>query len=343
MHIGLTFDLRAEYLAAGYTEEETAEFDRPDTIEAIEAALQFLGHQTDRIGHVRQLVQRLAAGDRWDLVLNIAEGLHGLARESQVPAVLDAYQIPYTFSDPLVTAVCLHKGLSKLVVRQAGIPTPDFALVERLEDVRRVSLPYPLFAKPVAEGTGKGIDARSKVSDPAGLERVCSELLARFRQPVLVETFLPGREMTVGLWGTGRSAEVIGTLEIRLRPSAEPYAYSYANKEACEDRVDYRLADAADATVREAEHLALAAWRALGCRDAGRVDVRCDATGQPQFIEVNPLAGLHPQHSDLPMLCTACGIPYVRLIERIVESALERAKPDCRRATGAAWPCGTAF
>jgi len=344
MRIGLTFDLRGEYLAAGYTEEETAEFDRPDTIEAIEAALQFLGHQTDRIGNLRQLVQRLAAGDRWDLVLNIAEGLHGLARESQVPAVLDAYQIPYTFSDPLVTAVCLHKGLTKLVVRQAGIPTPDFAVIESGEDAARVSLPYPLFAKPVAEGTGKGIDFRSKISDPAGLERVCNELLIRFRQPVLVETYLPGREMTIGLWGTGASAEVIGTLEICLRPSAEPHAYSYANKEACEERVEYRFVDAAgDATVREAERLALAAWRALGCRDAGRVDVRCDAAGQPQLIEVNPLAGLHPQHSDLPMLCTARGIPYVRLIERIVESALERVSPNRRQPRTAARRLGTAF
>lgn len=335
MHIGLTYDLRAEYLAAGYTAEETAEFDRPDTIEAIEAALEFLGHRTDRIGNVRQLVRRLAAGDRWDLVLNIAEGLHGLAREAQVPALLDAYQIPYTFSDPLVTAVCLHKGLTKLVVRQAGIPTPDFVVIERLEDVSRVDLPYPLFAKPVAEGTGKGIDARSKICDPVALEEVCAELLGRFRQPVLVETFLPGREMTVGLWGSGASAEVIGTLEIRLRPSAEPEAYSYANKEACEERVEYRLVEAAeDAAVREAERLALGAWRALGCRDAGRVDLRCDASGQPQFIEVNPLAGLHPRHSDLPMLCTARGIPYVRLIERIVESAWQRAKE------GRPQPCG---
>ncbi len=335
MHIGLTYDLRAEYLAAGYTAEETAEFDRPDTIEAIEAALEFLGHRTDRIGNVRQLVQRLAAGDRWDLVLNIAEGLHGLAREAQVPALLDAYQIPYTFSDPLVTAVCLHKGLTKLVVRQAGIPTPDFVVVERVEDVSRVKLPYPLFAKPVAEGTGKGIDARSKICHPAALETVCAELLGRFGQPVLVETFLPGREMTVGLWGTGPSAEVIGTLEIQLRPSAEPEVYSYANKEACEERVEYRLVDAKeDAAVREAERLALAAWRALGCRDAGRVDLRCDASGQPQFMEVNPLAGLHPQHSDLPMLCTARGIPYVRLVERIVESAWERAKEGRPRRCG---------
>ncbi len=326
MRLGLTYDLRQEYLAAGFSDEETAEFDRPDTIEAIDEAVQFLGHETDRIGNVRQLVARLARGDRWDLVVNIAEGLYGLAREAQVPALLDAYQIPYTFSDALVTALCLHKGLTKMVVRHAGVPTADFAVIERLEDLDRVTLPYPLFAKPVAEGTGKGIDGSSKITSPDGLRSVCAELLRRFRQPVLVETFLPGREMTVGIWGTGAEAEVIGTMEILLRPSAEPEVYSYLNKEQCDDRVDYRVFAAdGDDEVRRAEQVALAAWRALGCRDAGRVDVRSDARGQPHFIEVNPLAGLHPQHSDLPMICTGRGIPYARLIERIVESALRRA------------------
>jgi D-alanine-D-alanine ligase len=132
--------------------------------------------------------------------------------------------------------------------------------------------------------------------------------------------------MTVGLWGTGTDAEVLGTLEILLNAAAEPDVYSYVNKERCEELVEYRLvAAAADEQVRQAESIALAAWRALGCRDAGRVDLRCDENGRPQFIEVNPLAGLHPEHSDLPMLCTALGIPYVRLVERIVNSAMKRA------------------
>ena len=131
-HVGLTYDLRADYLAAGYGEEETAEFDRPDTIEGIADALGQLGHTVDRIGHVKHLVQRLAAGDRWDLVFNICEGLYGTGRESQVPAILDVFQIPYTFSDPLVTSVCLDKRMTKLVVRDAGVPTPRFLLVHSL-------------------------------------------------------------------------------------------------------------------------------------------------------------------------------------------------------------------
>ncbi|MCU0875361.1 MAG: D-alanine--D-alanine ligase [Pirellulaceae bacterium] len=328
MRIGLTYDLRAEYLAAGYGEEETAEFDRPDTIDALETAVRGLDHDADRIGTAKRLIERLARGDRWDLVLNISEGLHGgAARESQVPAILDVYDIPYTFSDPLVMGVCLHKGLTKLVVRDAGVPTPDFALVERPEDIAGVDLPYPVFAKPVAEGTGKGVGPTSKIRDPRGLELVCRSLLEQFRQPVLVETFLPGREFTVGVLGTGREATVLGTLEIVLLKAAEPDAYSYVNKEKCEELVEYRpVQGEQDEEVRRAEQVALDAWRALGCRDGGRVDVRSDAAGQPSFIECNPLAGLHPFHSDLPMIATAVGLPYQALIGRIVDSASRRRK-----------------
>jgi D-alanine-D-alanine ligase len=322
MLIGLTYDLRADYLAAGYNEDETAEFDRPDTIDAIQKALTALGHETDRIGHALQLVQRLAAGCRWDLVFNIAEGIHGLGREAQVPAILDAYQIPYTFSDPLALCVCLHKGLTKLVVRQSGVPTPDFAVVEQPEDVHRIDLPLPLFAKPVAEGTGKGVSPTSKVTDRRDLAPVCLGLLEQYRQPVLVETFLPGREFTVGIVGTGSMAHALGTMEILLLPEAEAEVYSYVNKEKCEELVRYRHPQASDdIEVAHAEKIALAAWQALGCRDAGRVDIRSDSLGNPQFLEVNPLAGLHPQHSDLPMICTAAGISYVELIEEILRSA----------------------
>lgn len=325
MRIGLTYDLRDEYLAAGYGEEETAEFDRGETIDGLEGAVRALGHETVRIGHARQLIARLAAGDRWDLVANIAEGMYGLGREAQVPAILDVYQIPYTFSDPLVTALCLHKGLTKLVVQAAGLPTPAFALVEKTGDAARIELPLPLFAKPVAEGTGKGIGPTSKITDRRALGQVCDELLDKYRQPVLVETFLPGREMTVGILGTGDEARVLGTMEVLLGPKAEPDVYSYVNKERSEELVDYRLGDPhSDAEVRRAEEVALGAWRALGCRDAGRIDLRSDASGEPNFLEVNPLAGMHPSHSDLPMIARFKGISYAELVAGIIASASKR-------------------
>jgi D-alanine-D-alanine ligase len=324
MQIGFTYDLRSEYLAMGYSLEETAEFDREETIGFIAGALEGLGHHVDRIGHVKSLAQRLVAGDRWDLVFNICEGLYGVAREAQVPALLDAYGIAYTFSDPLVTSLSLHKGMTKTVVREAGVLTPRFTIVRSRADAMVVDLEPPLFAKPIAEGTGKGVSPLSKVNSLAELEDVCDELIQRFRQPVLVEEYLPGREFTVGLVGTGTNARAIGTLEIVLLPHAEAEVYSYANKENSEELVRYDLVHPSDPVVADAEDLALRAWTSLGCRDAGRVDVRCDSRGRAQFIEVNPLAGLHPSHSDLPMICTAIGMPYHELIRRIVESASHR-------------------
>ena len=319
MIIGLTYDLRQEYLAAGYSEEQTAEFDRPDTIVAIDLALIQMGHQTQRIGNIKSLVQRLAAGERWDMVFNICEGMFGMGREAQVPALLDAFRIPYTFSGPLVLALSLDKAMTKRVVRTLGVATPDFALVTAPEDIVAVGLPFPVFAKPLGEGTGLGIDQTSKIGSRRELTAVCLKLLEKFKQPVLVETYLPGREFTVGVVGSGAAAEVIGTIEVILRPEAEANAYSYVNKENCEELISYVLApEEAAAPCRE---LALKAWRGLGCRDAGRVDIKMDGNGVANFLEVNPLAGLHPEHSDLPIICKMAGIPYQTLLERIMTSA----------------------
>jgi len=325
MTIGLTYDLRSAYLAEGFSEEETAEFDRDDTIAAIETAIRSLGHHTDRIGHGRQLAAALAAGRRWDLVFNIAEGLHGIGREAQVPALLDMYRIPYTFSDPLVMSLTLHKGMTKRVIRDAGVPTSDFHVAEIPEDARSVAFPAPYFVKPVAEGTGKGVTPESIVRRQTDLEANCRRLIEAFRQPVIIEPYLPGREFTVGIVGTGARARVLGTIEVHLLDTAEQGVYSYVNKEECESRVQYRLVRPTDdAVVAEAEAVALAAWRTLGCRDAGRLDLRCDAGGRPMFIEVNPLAGIHPEHSDLPIICNHLGIPYHDLIGWIIASAATR-------------------
>src|SRR3989339_97138 len=324
MNIGLTYDLREDYLAEGFSEDAVAEFDRSDTLDAIEGTLRELGYTTDRIGHVKKLAGRLVKGDRWDIVFNIAEGVSGFAREAQIPALLDAYNIPCTFSDARVLALTLHKGMTKRVVRDAGVRTPDFAEVKMLEDVGDIRLPFPLFAKPIAEGTGKGITAASKITDRMELERVCLKLLETFRQPVLIEAFLPGREFTVGIIGTGREAFVPGVLEVHLTEKAEKEVYSYTNKEDWHGRIEYRLAS--DEMAQLAGEKGLASWRGLGCRDGGRVDLRADANGIPHFMEINPLAGLRPDHSDLPILCELAGMPYREMIDKMVRSAMRRIR-----------------
>lgn len=322
MRIGFTYDLHDEYPALGYAEDEAAECESPETVRAIADTLGSLGHDTDCIGHVRNLAVRLVRGDRWDLVFNMAEGVNGPGREAQVPALLEAYDVPYTFSDPLTLSLALHKAMAKRVVRDAGVPTPAFVVIEQLTDVHDVELAFPLFAKPVAEGSSKGVSRASIAGTPDALVAVCRTLLENYRQPVLVEQFLPGREFTVGVIGTGRSAVSLGAMEIHLGEQAEQSVYSRHNKVAWEDRVSYSLVERP--MLDEAVTVALAAWRALGCRDGGRVDVRCDAHGAVNFLEVNTLPGLDPTTGDLVVLCGLNGISYRELIATIVAQACER-------------------
>jgi D-alanine-D-alanine ligase len=327
MKIGLTYDLRSEYLAAGYSELETAEFDREDTIDALEKSLKVLAHETDRLGNARHLIERLARGDRWDLVFNIAEGLNGIGREAQIPAILDIYNIPYTFSDPMVMSLTLHKGMTKRVIRDAGIPTSDFLVVERTVKEDDILFQPPFFIKPVAEGTGKGVTTNSIIHSLEDLAPACELMRNMYQQPVLVERYLSGREFTIGITGTGNDAVVIGTIEVYLLNGAEQGVYSYINKEKCEELVEYRIVNPTkDPVVERAEEISLMAWQTLGCRDAGRVDVRCDEEGHPYFLEVNPLAGLNPEHSDLPIISKGVGLGYQALIERIMISASKRIK-----------------
>lgn len=322
MLIGLTYDLRDHYKALGFSDEDVAEFDFIGTIDAIDTTLKDLGFQTERIGTFKELISSFIDGKHWDLIFNIAEGVYGIGREAQVPAACDAYKMPYTFSDPCVMSLALNKELTKRVVRDLGLATPDFQLISDVKEIESVRLKYPLFAKPYAEGTGKGINSASVINDKNTLAAVCSDLLMRYNQPVLVETYLPGREFTVGIIGSGNAAIVAGVIEVTLHEGAEKGAYSYVNKEKCEELVTYTLVD--DDITKKAADLALLAWKGLGCLDAGRIDIRCDSFGIPNFIEVNPLAGLHPEHSDLPIICTKAGIPYRNLIGSIMYSAIKR-------------------
>lgn len=323
--IGLTYDLRKDYLAEGFTEEEVAEFDSEETITLIDQAIQGLGYKTDRIGNARSLSSRLVAGEKWNLVFNIAEGLSGRCRESHVPSILEVYDIGYTFSDPLVCAITLDKGFAKRIVRDAGLPTAKFKVIESPENINQTAFEYPLFAKPVAEGTGKGIDHNSLIESNSQLKQTCGYLLERFAQPVLVEEFLPGREFTVGVLGNGDDAYVLGIMEIEIPQDEKGAIYSFVAKEECEKLVNY-LPYRKGSLHRQLEQLALKSYKTLQCRDAARVDFRCDRKGTPCFLEINPLPGLHPTHSDFPMIATQEGMEYEELLGQIINSSLKRLK-----------------
>jgi D-alanine-D-alanine ligase len=315
MRIGFTYDLVADWAGEGLDAEQLAEFDGEATISAIAGHLSRAGHAVEQIGRARALIGRLAEGARWEIVFNICEGLLGPGREALVPALLEFCGIPCVFSDSLVLALALHKGLTKRVLRDAGLPTADFAVLDSAD--APCGIAFPVFVKPVAEGTGKGIGPGSLCRSPAELAAAVGRLIARFAQPVLAEAYLPGREFTVGVVGTGAAAETIGVMEIA---SAATYGFATKKDYAA---VRYQLAD--DAEARAAGEVALAAWRLLGCRDGGRVDLRSDGQGRPQFLEVNPLPGLHPVDSDLVILARLAGRDHGWLLDRIMASACARA------------------
>jgi D-alanine-D-alanine ligase len=321
MKIGLTFDLRSWYIDRGFTMDETAEFDKQETVDALENSLKKMGYETEPVGNTFQLVEALATGKKWDMVFNIAEGLYGDGRESVVPAILDQYKIPYVFSGPVVMGVSLNKHLAKLVVAAAGVPVSPGCLITGLKDLDTCNLEYPLFVKPVSEGTGKGITAKSLVHSANELNKMVEWILKEFMQPALVEEYLPGREFTVGIVGNGIKTVAIGGMEVMC---ADNLPYSVEVKENYQNYCKYKPLDAD--IVDECKSVALKAWKALNAVDAGRVDLKADRNGKICFIEANPLAGLNPVHSDLPILSRMYGIEYQTLMEMIVKAAVKRIK-----------------
>jgi D-alanine-D-alanine ligase len=299
--------------------EDTAEFDKQDTVDALDQALRKIGFETEQVGNCFQLIEALASGRKWDLVFNIAEGLYGDGRESVVPAILDQYRIPYVFSGPVILGVSLNKYLTRLIVSAAGVPVSPGMLISSMEDVRKCRLEYPLFIKPVSEGTGKGINEKSILKSTAELKEMAEWILRRFDQPALVEEYLPGREFTVGIIGTGDETVAIGGMEIECKDNL-PYSVEF--KEAYWDFCKYKPMDGELA--EECKSVAVQVWKALRSVDGGRVDVKADRNGRICFMEVNPLAGLHPVHSDLPILGRMSGVEYQQLIEMIMKAALKR-------------------
>jgi D-alanine-D-alanine ligase len=323
LSIALCYDSKEEYLAAGHSALEVAEFDDEGVVAGLADGLSRLGHRVERVGRGRALAARLVAGDRWDLVFNVAEGLAGRAREAQVPALCELFDQPCTFSDPVTCGVTLDKALAKRVVRDNRLPTPDFAVVRSAADADTVRLTGELFVKPLAEGSSKGVAAASIVRDRSGLRAVCERLLPDFPAGVLVEHLLPGREVTVGIIGNGDRRRAVAVMEVIWTERAEVEAYTQLNKDEYLERTEYRLV-AGEPLAAEAERLALAVAEALECRDACRVDLRCDAAGRLQFLEVNPLPGLHPVRSDLPIMAKLAGMGYDELLGSIVDAAATR-------------------
>jgi D-alanine-D-alanine ligase len=343
LDIGLAFDLKADFapsraegakedLPDDLPDDLLEEYDSVSTVDAIESALASRGHRVRRLGGGRSFVSALLEAPP-GLVFNIAEGRGSRSREAHVPAVCEMLGVPCTHSDPLTMAATLDKAVAKRIVAGCGVATPDFAVVESERDLERLAgtlaaLGFPLFAKPLFEGSSMGIRRRSRIADAGELRARVLELLRGYREPVLVEEYCPGAEFTVGILGHGAAARPIATMEVvPLQVAREDFVYSLEVKRNWNwsEEVEYQVPPRRPAAeVAEIERVAVEAYRALGCRDVARVDLRCDREGEPRFIECNPLPGVAPGWSDLSILWDRTGRTYDELVLAILDETRAR-------------------
>ncbi len=336
MRIGIAFDLKpAEPLPNGAPDDLHEEFDSPATIRAIGDALRALGHTVAELGSGRPLLEALL-NDPLEFVFNFSEGT-GVSRnrEARVPAVLEMLGIPYTGSDPLTLALALDKDFTRRIATDAGVTIPkgfvlqpptrpyDGEFAEFAPLLEASGLTWPVILKPTCEGSSKGIRDRCLVETADAFGPMVVELWNLYRQPVLVEEFIAGDEVTVGILGN-RPPEVLGVMRVVPKKSTERFVYSLEVKRNYEAMVDYECPPKLPAAVlRDLERSALAAYEAVGCRDVARLDYRI-REGVPYFIEVNPLPGLNPVSSDLVLIGNAVGVPHAELVRRILEAAIAR-------------------
>lgn len=326
-------------------DDQYAEWDDAETIDAVEHALSALG-EVVRLEATMDFPERLREAHP-DIVFNMVEGLGGANREALVPAICEFYEIPYSGSDPFTLALCLDKARTKEVLSYHGIPTAAFQVVHHVDDLaggltRLRRLRFPLFAKPLHEGSSKGITERNLCRTPAELDAQVRFLLDRYTQPVLVEEFLPGDEFTCAVLGNGGNAQVLPIVGIdfgALPPGALPI-YGFEAKwlwDRPENPLDIFACPApiGDALRSEIERVALSAYRVLDCRDWSRVDVRLDAEGVPCVVEVNPLPGILPDPADnscFPKAARAAGMSYDELIQTCLMLAAQRQGVALRSA-----------
>jgi len=328
VRIGLSYDLKkAVSLGAVHPEDALEEYDSPETVDRIAAAIRARGHDVVMLGGGKGFLHRILH-ERVDLVFNIAEGLgNHRSREAQVPSVLEMLGIPYTGSDPECLAICLDKPLAKILLRTAGVPTPEWRVIQDVQELHRTKwdrFPFPCFVKPAYEGSSKGIRLASRAENSQDIVRLATTVLSAYDQPILVEEFIAGAEVTVGVGGS--PVRIIGTMRVLPRGSHDPnFVYSLEVKRDWKNVVSYECPARLPAiTMRQICRASLKVFEVLGCRDIARIDFRVDLRGRPHVLEVNPLPGLCPGYSDLPMLAERSGHTYDELIGLILDSALRR-------------------
>jgi D-alanine-D-alanine ligase len=332
MRIGLSYDLKSMVEGHLAVEDALEEYDSPETIEMISAALTAKGHTVIRLGGGEYFLENIRR-ESVDIVFNIAEGRGNYrGREAQVPSLLEMLDIPYTGSDPLCLAVCLDKPITKKLVAAEGVTTPGWLVINDGDELYRTTwerLNFPVIIKPASEGSSKGIRLTSLAHDVRQAEEQARKILEGYRQPVMAEEFIDGDEVTVGIVGN-YPPKIVGIMRVVPKKPVEHFVYSLEVKRDYVNLVDYECpARLTQDTLDVIENNSLKALRSLGCRDFSRVDFRVSRDGKPYFIEINPLPGLG-SYSDLVIMALMRGWTYEALIGGVIDAAMERY-PQCVR------------
>jgi D-alanine-D-alanine ligase len=327
MRIGLSFDLKPDKPPkAAYLDDSMEEYDSMETVELIKTSLEANGHQVTLLGGGNAFLDKIRC-ENVDIVFNIAEGQGNYrSRESQIPSILEMLDIPYSGSDPLCLAICLDKSLTKKMVAMEGVTTPRWQLVSNIEELHKINwkeFKFPLMMKPAHEGSSKGVRLTSVVKNMKELDAEANRLFDGYQQSVMVEEFISGDEITVGMTGNS-PAEVLGIMRVLPRQKVEHFVYSLEVKRDYLKLVDYECPPKLDARViNRLKEASLRIFDILGCRDFARLDFRLDSDGTPYFIEINPLPGLG-NHSDLVIMADMLGIPHKELVNKILTAASKR-------------------
>ena len=330
MRIGLSYDLKTAVTENNKVEDALEEYDSPETVEIIESALEKKGHRVVRLGGGAQFIDNIRR-EKVDFVFNISEGRGNYrSREAQVPAILEMLDIPYTGSDPLTLSVCLDKPIAKKMVFGAGIPTPRWLMIFNVKELGKVDwkgFGFPAIIKPGYEGSSKGIRLTSLAENVEQAESEVKRILKDYNQSVMVEEFIDGEEVTVGVIGN-KPPKLVGMMRVVPKKQPKHFVYSLEVKRDYLNQVEYESPVKLPKTVlKKIVEYALNAFKTLGCRDFARVDFRVGTDATPYFLEINPLPGLG-SYSDLVIMALKMGWTHEKLIGAVLDAAIERY-PQC--------------
>lgn len=323
MIVGFTYDLKNDYAKIAYNHPNIEIFDDEETISGIEIILHNLGYEVQRVGNINNLVKYISRGQRWDIVFNICRGSYTFKGQLQVPALLEAFNIPYVFSDSYTIILSSNKALIKQIVNTFDIKTPNFIVIDNEKLINNIPLSFPVIVKPLFGCNSIGINSNSKCENEKEMINAFKKIYSEITKEIIVEEFLDGREFITGIVGFGEQTECIGTIEIVFNNLKDNNIYTLNAKKDLK-YISFKIPEIQIS--QKCEKLALTIWKKLNCKDGGTIKFRTNEKGELYFLDINLIPALHPTKSEFSFLAKFKGFDFMTLMEKIMNSAIKRTK-----------------